>query len=112
MHRFPPRAPASPTSPTVCSIRAGWRSDPWRDLYVAEAGTTEGVLVPLPPESVEPPTRTRCEVYWPVGPKTAGHTGRIVRITAPGVVQVIASGLPSVTTDLLFGGDRSAAAAV
>ena len=38
-------------------------------LYVAEAGTTVGAFVPPPPpDPVAPPTRTRCEVYWPVGP--------------------------------------------
>jgi hypothetical protein len=86
---------------------------PFGALYVAEAGTTEGVLVPPPPPPpVEPPTRTRCEVYWPVGPKTPGNTGRVVRIPAPGVVQVVADGLPSLASNLLIGGDRIGAAAV
>ena len=50
-------------------------------LYVAEAGTTEGRFVPPPPpQPNEPPTVTRCEVYWPVGPATPGYTGRISQI--------------------------------
>ena len=82
-------------------------------LYVAEAGTTVGVLVPPPPPApVEPPTRTRCEVYWPVGPKTPGDTGRVTRIGHRGVARVVVDGLPSTAANRLIGGDRMGAAAV
>ena len=82
-------------------------------LYVAEAGTTVGVLVPPPPPApVEPPTRTRCEVYWPVGPKTPGDTGRVTRIGHRGVARVVVDGLPSAAANRLIGGDRMGAAAV
>lgn len=82
-------------------------------LYVAEAGTTVGVFVPPPPPApVEPPTRTRCEVYWPVGPKTPGDTGRVTRIGHRGVARVVVDGLPSTAANRLIGGDRMGAAAV
>ena len=81
-------------------------------LYVAEAGITQGIFVPPPPPVEEPPTRTRCSVYWPVGPATPGYTGRVSRINRDGSVSVVASGLPSFATNTLIGGDRIGAAAV
>ena len=82
-------------------------------LYVAEAGTTVGAFVPPPPpDPVEPPTRTRCEVYWPVGPKTPGYTGRVTRIGHHGYKQVVVVDLPSTAANRLIGGDRMGAAAV
>jgi hypothetical protein len=86
---------------------------PRGDLFVAEAGTTEGVFVPPPPpEPTEPPTRERCEVYWPVGPSTPGFTGRISRIGAGGVRTTVADGLPSFGANTLIGGDRMGVGAV
>lgn len=80
---------------------------PGNELYVAEAGTTVGTFVPPPPPApAEPPTRTRCEVYWPVGPKTAGYTGRVSRIDKRGRPHVVADNLPSSAANLLIGGDR------
>jgi hypothetical protein len=80
---------------------------PGNILYVAEAGTTVGVFVPPPPPPPnEPPTRTRCEVYWPVGPKTPGFDGRIVRIGRDGKARVVADSLPSTAGNRLIGGDR------
>ncbi len=75
-------------------------------LYVAEAGTTEGQFdPPPPPPPSEPPTRTRCEVYWPVGPATAGATSRISRIDLrSGQVRTVADQLPSMGSNTLFGG--------
>jgi hypothetical protein len=65
-------------------------------LYVAEAGIDEGAFVPPPPPApTEPPTRTRCEVYWPVGPKTPGNTARISRIERSGSVVPVVVGGPS-----------------
>ena len=82
-------------------------------LYVAEAGTTVGVFVPPPPPAPnEPPTRTRCEVYWPVGPKTPGYTGRISKIDPDGSRHVVARHLPSSAANLLIGGDRLGVAGV
>lgn len=83
-------------------------------LYVAEAGTTEGRFVPpLPPAPAEPPTRTRCEVYWPVGPATPGATGRISRIDLrSGQVRTVADQLPSMGANTLIGGDRSGVGAL
>lgn len=82
-------------------------------LYIAEAGTTVGAFVPPPPPApVEPPTRTRCEVYWPVGPKTPGYTGRVTRIGHRGYQQVVVDGLPSTASNRLIGGDRMGAAAI
>lgn len=86
---------------------------PGNVLHVAEAGTTVGVFVPPPPPPPsEPPTRTRCEVYWPVGPKTPGFDGRITRITRDGTPQVVAADLPSAAANRLIGGDRLGVAAV
>lgn len=83
------------------------------DLFVAEAGTTEGVFVPPPPpEPTEPPVRERCEVYWPVGPATPGFTGRISRIGALGTRTTVAEGLPSSGANTLIGGDRMGVGAV
>jgi hypothetical protein len=80
---------------------------PGDELHVAEAGTTIGVFVPPPPPAPnEPPTRTRCEVYWPVGPKSPGYTGRVSRIDKQGHVHVVAEGLPSSAANRLIGGDR------
>ena len=83
-------------------------------LYVAEAGTTEGRFVPPPPPPpTEPPTVTRCEVYWPVGPATPGFSGRISRIDLrSGRRQTVADGLPSMGANTLIGGDRQGAGAV
>jgi hypothetical protein len=76
-------------------------------LYVAEAGIDEGVFVPPPPPAPnEPPTRDRCEVYWPVGPKTPGNTARISRIERSGEVVPIVVGEASAAANLLIGGDR------
>lgn len=86
---------------------------PGNVLYVAEAGTTVGVFVPPPPPApVEPPTRTRCEVYWPVGPKTPGFDGRITRIARNGTKRVVAENLPSSAANRLIGGDRLGVAAL
>lgn len=85
----------------------GLAFSPSGQLYVAEAGTTEGVFVPPPPPPPnEPPTPTRCEVYWPVGPATPGFTGRISRIGANGSRTTVADGLPSFGANTLIGGDR------
>ncbi len=93
------------------------------EIYVAEAGTDTGIFVlPKPPneEAVppntwvpqEPPTQTRCEVYFPVGPATPGYTGRISRIDRHGVRTTVAEGLPSFASNLLIGGDRMGIAAM
>jgi hypothetical protein len=80
---------------------------PGNVLYVAEAGTTVGVFVPPPPPAPsEPPTRTRCEVYWPVGPKTPGFDGRVTRVARDGTTRVVADNLPSAAANRLIGGDR------
>lgn len=94
-------------------------------IYVAEAGTTTGVFAlpkafePVPDAGPpftwvpsEPPTATRCEVYWPVGPVTPGYTGSIARIDPDGAVTRVVEGLPSAANNLLIGGDRMSAAAV
>jgi hypothetical protein len=86
---------------------------PGHRLYVAEAGTVQGTFVPPPPPiPTEPPTRTRCEVYWPAGPATPGYTGRVSRINRDGDFTVIADGLPSFAANNLIGGDRIGAAGV
>jgi hypothetical protein len=86
---------------------------PGNEIYVAEAGTTVGPFVPPPPPPHnEPPTRTRCEMYWPVGPKLPGYTGGVSRIDAHGGVHVVTDGLPSSAANRLIGGDRFGAAAV
>jgi hypothetical protein len=86
---------------------------PGNELYVAEAGTTVGTFVPPPPPAPsEPPTRTRCEVYWPVGPKTPGFTGRVSRIDKQGGQSVVADNLPSSAANRLIGGDRLGPAGV
>ena len=91
----------------------GLAFSPSGQLYVAEAGTTEGIFVPPPPPPPnEPPTQTRCEVYWPVGPATPGFTGRISRIGADGRRTTVADGLPSFGANTLIGGDRMSVAAV
>ena len=92
----------------------GMSIGPDSELYVAEAGTTEGVFVPPPPPYVDPATltRDRCFVDWPVGPVTPGLTGRISRITAKGKVVVVASDLPSFANNTLIGGDRMGVSAV
>jgi sugar lactone lactonase YvrE len=92
-------------------------------IYVAEAGTTTGVFAlpkafnpgagpPFTWEPSEPPTATRCEVYWPVGPVTPGYTGSIARIDPDGAVTRVVEGLPSAANNLLIGGDRLSVAAV
>lgn len=86
---------------------------PGNELYVAEAGTTVGVFVPPPPPAPnEPPTRTRCEVYWPVGPKTPGFDARITRVARDGTPHVVAGNLPSAAANRLIGGDRLGVAAL
>ena len=92
----------------------GMSFGPGSELYVAEAGTTEGVFVPPPPPFVDPATltRDRCFVDWPVGPATPGFTGRISKVTSRGKVVVVASGLPSFATNTLIGGDRMGVSAV
>ena len=92
----------------------GMSFGPGSELYVAEAGTTQGVFVPPPPPLIDPAsqTRTRCFVDWPVGPATPGYTGRISKVSASGKVVVVASGLPSFATNTLIGGDRMGVSAV
>lgn len=109
---FPP-APATAADVRVEVVASGLHDPrglafgPGNELYVAEAGTTVGVFVPPPPPAPnEPPTRTRCEVYWPVGPKSPGYTGRVSRIDRRGRVQVVVEGLPSSAANRLIGGDR------
>jgi hypothetical protein len=76
-------------------------------LYVAEAGTDDGVFVPPPPPAQnEPATRDRCEVYWPVGPVTPGNSSRIARIERSGAVVPVVVGGASSANNLLIGGDR------
>jgi hypothetical protein len=93
------------------------------EIYVAEAGTTTGVFAlpkvfdpdagpPYTWEPSEPPTATRCEVYWPVGPVTSGYSSSIARINRDGSVTRIATDLPSSANNLLIGGDRLCASAV
>jgi hypothetical protein len=115
---FPP-APAPASGVTIEIVATGLHDPrglafgPGNELYVAEAGTTVGLFVPPPPPPPnEPPTRTRCEVYWPVGPKTPGFTGRISRIGRNGHVHVVAENLPSSSANLLIGGDRMSAAGI
>jgi hypothetical protein len=82
-------------------------------LYVAEAGTDEGVFVPPPPPApTEPPTRDRCEIRWPVGPVTPGNTARISRIERSGAVVPVVVGSASSANNLLIGGDRLGLSAV
>lgn len=115
---FPP-TPVAAEGATVEIVAEGLHDPrglsfgPANELYVAEAGTSVGIFVPPPPPAPnEPPTRTRCEVYWPVGPKTPGYTGRVVRIDATGTAHVVADNLPSLASNLLIGGDRLGAAGV
>jgi len=80
---------------------------PRGSLYVAEAGTDEGVFVPPPPPAPsEPPTRDRCEVYWPVGPVTPGNSARVSRVERSGAVVPVVVGGASSANNLLIGGDR------
>lgn len=109
---FPP-APVAATNVGVEVVASGLHDPrglafgPGNELYVAEAGTTVGAFVPPPPPAPnEPPTRTRCEVYWPVGPKSPGFTGRVSRIDKQGHAHVVADGLPSSAANRLIGGDR------
>jgi hypothetical protein len=91
----------------------GLAFSPSGQLYVAEAGTTEGTFVPPPPPPPnEPPTQARCEVYWPVGPATPGFTGRISRIDPDGSRTTVVDGLPSFGANTLIGGDRMGVGAV
>jgi hypothetical protein len=85
---------------------------PAGSLYVAEGGSTEGVFTLPPGPPITDLSRDRCVVYWPVGPVTAGHTGRVSRIDANGTVSIVADALPSVGLNTLIGGDRMSAAAV
>ena len=114
------------------SIVAGGLHDPRgmtvgsdNELYVAEAGTTVGVFVlpkafepfpgagpPFTWEPTEPPTATRCEVYFAVGPATPGYTGRISRIDRHGTVTQVADDLPSISSNLVVGGDRMSVASL
>ena len=109
---FPP-APATAPDVSVEVIATGLHDPrglafgPGNELYVAEAGTTVGAFVPPPPPAPsEPPTRVRCEVYWPVGPKSPGYTGRVSRIDKRGQAHVVAEGMPSSAANRLIGGDR------
>ena len=90
----------------------GMALGPAGSLYVAEAGTTEGVftLPPGPPQTDL--SRDRCVMYWPVAPVTPGYTGRVSHIATSGAAAVIADELPSVALNSLIGGDRMSAAAV
>jgi hypothetical protein len=114
-----PDAPVTATGVVVTVVAEGLDDPrsltlgPDGSLYVGEAGTTTGVFVPPPPPPpTEPPTRTRCSVYWPVGPRVGGFTGGVRRISATGAVRTLADDLPSVAANLLIGGDRSGVAAV
>jgi len=114
-----PPPPVAATGVSVEVVASGLQDPrglalgPLGQLYVAEAGTTTGVFVPPPPPApTEPPTRTRCEVYWPVGPKTPGYAGRISRIDWRGRTHVVADGLPSAAANRLIGGDRFGPAGV
>ena len=109
---FPP-APATTPDVSVEVIATGLHDPrglafgPGNELYVSEAGTTVGAFVPPPPPAPnEPPTRVRCEVYWPVGPKSPGYTGRVSRIDKRGQAHVVAEGMPSSAANRLIGGDR------
>jgi len=116
---FPP-APVAATPGVTVEVLASGLRDPrglvfgaGNELYVAEAGTTVGAFVPPPPPTpAEPPTRQRCEVYWPVGPKVPGFSGRVSRVDRHGNVNVVADGLPSAAANRLIGGDRFGAAGV
>jgi len=115
---FPP-APSTAPGVTVEVVAGGLHDPrglvigPGNEIYVAEAGTTVGVFVPPPPPApAEPPTRTRCEVYWPVGPKSPGDSGRVSRIDRHGTVHVVSDHLPSAAANLLIGGDRFGGAGV
>jgi hypothetical protein len=115
---FPP-APVAAAGVTVTVVAGGFRDPrglalgPANELYVAEAGSTIGTFVPPPPPAPnEPPTRQRCEVYWPVGPKIGGFDGRVSRIDRNGNVHVVADELPSAAANRLIGGDRFGPAAV
>jgi len=87
---------------------------PAGDLYVAEAGTTEGVFTPPAPPPPDPSTltRNRCFINWPLGPATGGHTGRISRIDRAGHRSTVAAGFPSTGFNSLVGGDRMGVGAV
>jgi hypothetical protein len=85
---------------------------PSGSLYVAEAGTTEGVFTLPPGPPITDLSRDRCETYWPVAPVVGGYTGRVSRINSRGTVSVVADELPSVALNTLIGGDRMSAAAV
>jgi len=114
--------PLTPIAAHGVSVRvvAGGLSDPRglvfgpdQLLYVAEAGATQSVFVgPPPPPPTEPPTRTRCEVYWPVGPATPGYSGQVSRVNRDGTTAVVAESLPSYAANMLIGGDRMGVSAV
>jgi hypothetical protein len=115
---FPP-TPSAATGVAVHVVAGGLHDPrglamgPGNEIYVAEAGTTVGAFVPPPPPAPnEPPTRQRCEVYWPVGPKVPGFTGRISRIDRNGDQHVVADNLPSAAANRLIGGDRFGAAGI
>ena len=115
---FPP-APATAPDVSVEVVATGLHDPralgfgPGNELYISEAGTTVGAFVPPPPPAPnEPPTRTRCEVYWPVGPKSPGYTGRVSRIDKRGQAHVVAEGMPSSAANRLIGGDRMGASGV
>lgn len=114
---FPP-LPAAHQGATVTVLASGLHDPrglalgPNGSLYVAEAGTTEGVFTVPPGPPVTDLSRDRCVMYWPVAPIAGGYTGRVSRISARGHVKVVADELPSVALNTLIGGDRSSAAAV
>jgi hypothetical protein len=114
-----PATPATAAGVSVTVVATGLHDPrglaigPGNEIYVAEAGTTVGPFVPPPPPPHnEPPTRTRCEMYWPVGPKLPGHTGGVSRIDANGGAHVVTDGLPSAGANRLIGGDRFGAAGI
>jgi hypothetical protein len=90
----------------------GMAISPDGELYVAEAGTTQGTFTPPPPPVQGPATRDRCEVFWPVGPATPGNDSRISRIGPHGQVIPVVTGIPSSAANTLIGGDRGGAAAL
>ncbi len=91
----------------------GLAISPDGDIYVAEAGTTQGPFTPPPPPPpAEPPSRTTCSIGWPLGPVAGGYTGRISKIGRHGHVSTVADELPSTGYNSLVGGDRMGVGAV
>ena len=86
---FPP-LPVAHEGATVSVLASGLHDPrgitpgPAGSLYVAEAGTTEGVFTLPPGPPITDLSRDRCVMYWPVAPVVGGHTGRVSRIDASG----------------------------